>query len=225
MGNDSSTRQNDGADKIKCYFIRVTACIEVILALILLCLAGVFFIKHSIDIRTLVALALIITWIMVVIVYLSWAIFFYNINMGLTDEDWKKIEVARFTGKELYEPDENPNCDNSLGLPPGTIRGIIALTLLVAMLALAIIYFGNEKSVRENEFFVDSLDFFKTAFLMMIAFYFGTKSLEFLKPSSGTAANSGSTAGNTASGKPVKTNSPSTVQDNVPVKTNENAEG
>jgi hypothetical protein len=182
MGNNEKTDQNAGKDSTKKYFYRITACIEGILGIILVILILVFFIKHSIDLRTMLALALIIIWFGIVIIYLSWSIYYYNINMGITDADWKSIEDARFTSTPMTEPKDNPNSDQSLGLPPGTIRAIIALTLLVAVLALAIVYFGNERTVQENEFFIDSLDFFKTAFLMMIAFYFGSKSLEFLKP-------------------------------------------
>jgi hypothetical protein len=34
--------------------------------------------------------------------------------------------------------------------------------------------------IKENSFIVDNFDFIKTAFLMMIAFYFGHKSLELI---------------------------------------------
>jgi hypothetical protein len=181
MENNVTTDKNAGKDNTKKYFFRITAGIEGVLLIILLILLFVFLFKHSIDLRTMVALALIIIWFGIVIIYLSWSIYYYNINMGITDADWKTIEEARFTATPMTEPANNPNSDQSMGLPPGTIRGIIALSLLVAVLALAIVYFGTDKTLRENEIFIDSLDFFKTAFLMMIAFYFGSKSLEILK--------------------------------------------
>jgi len=223
MGNSSNIEHQAGSDNIKKYFFRITAGIEMILGAILLCLIFVFFFKHSIDLRTMLAIALIIIWFGVVIIYLSWAIYFYNVNMGLTDEDWQKIENNNDGSNANTGPDSNPNSDQSLGLPTGTVRAIIALTLLVAVLALAIVYFGNDRSVKENEIFIDSLDFFKTAFLMMIAFYFGSKSLEFLKV---PAANSGPGSN---PGKPVAgaigAVQPPAVQNNVPAKTSDNVEG
>jgi hypothetical protein len=181
MENNVTTDKNSGKDNTKKYFFRITAGIEGVLLIILLILIYSCLFRHSIDVRIMMALALIIIWFGIVIIYLSWSTYYYNINMGITDADWKTIEEARFTSTPMNEPKDNPNSDQSLGLPPGTIRGIIALSLLVAVLALAIVYFGNEKTLRENEIFIDSLDFFKTAFLMMIAFYFGSKSLELLK--------------------------------------------
>ena len=224
MGNSSTTEQNTGNDSIKKYFFRITAGIEGVLGALLICLFLVHFIQHSIDLRVVLALALIIIWVGVVILYLSWAIYYYNVNMGLTDDDWKDIVMARFTGNPMKEPEVNPNSDQSMGLPTGTIRAIIALTLLIAALALAIVYFGNDRSVKENEFFVDSLDFFKTAFLMMIAFYFGSKSLEFLKPPV-DKSKTGLQAANDATPDNANPNPASTSQGNVPVKTTENAEG
>jgi hypothetical protein len=181
MENNVTTDKNAGKDNTKKYFFRITAGIEAVLLIILLILVYFCLFRHTIDVRTMLALALMIIWFGIVILYLSWSTYYYNINMGITDADWKTIEEARFTSTPMNEPTDNPNSDQSLGLPPGTIRAIIALTLLVAVLSLAIIYFGNEKILRENEIFIDSLDFFKTAFLMMIAFYFGSKSLEILK--------------------------------------------
>ncbi|MEI7662694.1 MAG: hypothetical protein WCK34_10865 [Bacteroidota bacterium] len=223
MGNSSAEEPKAATDNTRKYFFRVTAGIEVILGAILLCLVFVYFFKHSIDLRTMIALSLIIIWFGVVIMYLAWAIYFYNVNMGLTDDDWLHIAATRLTGNPVTGPEENPNSDQSMGLPTGTVRAIIALTLLVAVLALVIIYFGNERSVRENEFLVDSLDFFKTAFLMMIAFYFGSKSLEFLKPSSGK-----NEAGSKTSNAAPPANAGATTdlsEGNVSAKTGENGAG
>ena len=170
-------------ENLKNYFFWITAIIEAILIGILLCLVFCFFEKGSkIEFREMAALAVIIIWIGVVILYLSWAIYFYNINLGITDKDWNDIENARFTDNKLDEPPQNPNSESTLGLPPGTIRGIIAMSLLVGGFAVSIIYFGNKNIAKDNEILVDNLEFFKTAFLMMIAFYFGQKSLESIWP-------------------------------------------
>lgn len=124
------------------------------------------------------SLCIIIIWIMVLVGYLAWAVYFYNINMGLTDEDWKEIRERKAAGKEFVEPDENPNSQQTLGLPPGTIRGVLALSLLFGAMAMMVASLGFDNQVEENKFFVDNFEFFKTAFLMMIAFYFGEKSLK-----------------------------------------------
>jgi len=65
--------------------------------------------------------------------------------------------------------------------PTETIRGIIALTLLVGAVSLFIYSMDRDTVVEKQDFFYDSFEFFKTAFLMMIAFYFGGRSLEVLR--------------------------------------------
>ena len=125
----------------------------------------------------------------ILVAYYAWAIYFYNINFGITDKDWDDIETSRNTRNKIEEPVENPNSEETFGLPPGTVRGTIALTLLVGTLAMVLISFGKESVVKDNEVFVDNFDFFKTAFLMMIAFYFGQKSLEYLQSNSNTKKN------------------------------------
>jgi len=45
---------------------------------------------------------------------------------------------------------------------------------------MILVSFNTKNIVKDNETFIDNFDFFKNAFLMMIAFYFGQKSLETL---------------------------------------------
>ncbi len=129
------------------------------------------------------AVALIISWIILLLIYYIWAIQFYNVNFGWAEQAWKRHEINKKDKPEIAkkEPPKNPNDTETLGLPPGTIRGTIALSLLVAGLAVMIASLSMESRLTENEFFVDNFEFFKTAFLMMIAFYFGNKSLDFLR--------------------------------------------
>lgn len=128
-----------------------------------------------------VAICILILWIGLLISYYAWAIYFYNINLGLTDLDWADIRLKNENDPASIEMRmDNPNQSQSLGLPPGTIRGTLTLTLMVAALAMSIAYLGEGSSLRKDEFFIDNFDFFKKAFLMMIAFYFGSKSLEYL---------------------------------------------
>ncbi len=165
-------------EKTGSYFFWITTVIEIIFLFIL------FFIymQKSIDIYNKLGICLIILWIGILVAYYSWAVYFYNINYGLTDKDWEKIEAAKDAGNDVDEPGDNPNAEQTFGLPPGTVRGTIALTLLVGALAMIIVAFGKDSVLKDNETFVDNFQFLKTGFLMMIAFYFGNKSLEYLLP-------------------------------------------
>ncbi|MEO1051993.1 MAG: hypothetical protein AAFX87_15280 [Bacteroidota bacterium] len=129
------------------------------------------------------AIAIMVSWVIVLIIYYIWAIYFYNVNMGWTDSDWETVEERKKRDPDGNhdEPMENPHGDQTLGLPPGTVRGTLALSLMVGALAMAIASMAMPETLKENEFFIDNFEFFKTAFLMMIAFYFGNKSLEYLQ--------------------------------------------
>ena len=134
------------------------------------------------ELYSLVALLLLLIWFGGLGAYYAWAIYFYNINRGLTNESWAILreEVKYSPEREAAIPKENPNKGETLGLPKGTIRGTLALTLMIVGLAMTIAAFGMDNVLKENTFLVDNFDFFKTAFLMMIAFYFGNKSLELI---------------------------------------------
>ena len=133
------------------------------------------------DFFDLIALTIIVIWFAILVGYYAWAIYFYNINLGLTDEDWAEIrERKKFNPEGVNEPKENPNINQTLGLPTGTVRGTVALTLLIGGVAMTIAALGMKNTLEANSFLVDNFEFFKTAFLMMIAFYFGNKSLEML---------------------------------------------
>src|SRR5690606_29030490 len=75
----------------------------------------------------------------------------------------------------------NPYRSQTFGLPPGTVRGMIAFTLLIGGMSLLIVSFGTEYTGAELALVRQQFEFFETAFLMMIAFYFGDKSLKYLK--------------------------------------------
>jgi hypothetical protein len=134
------------------------------------------------DLYNLTALGILLLWFGILTAYYAWAIYFYNINLGLTNEDWAEIrETKRHTPEGAIDvPSENPHINETLGLPTGTVRGSLALTLMVSALAMTIASLGMPSEVKENTFIVDNFDFIKTAFLMMIAFYFGNKSLELI---------------------------------------------
>jgi hypothetical protein len=151
------------------------------------------------DVFQILAASIIITWILLVIAYYIWAIRFYCINLGWTDADWaaksgklpesvtEDIGKATSVTPDTIEPDENPNKDQSMGLPEGTVRATIALSMLVAGLSMTIASFSMNNTFPLNALFIDHYEFFKTGFLMMIAFYFGTKSLDILRKTNNAA--------------------------------------
>ncbi|WPP53523.1 N-acetylmuramidase domain-containing protein [Catalinimonas niigatensis] len=152
-------------------------------------LGGLFvYIEHG-NLFQAVGLVVSIIWIAVFLRYFMWAVYNFNINYGLTDKDWDKIFEAREMAKMGYPvnpedakgPDKNPYRSQTFGLPPGTVRGMIAFTLLFGGLSLLIVSFGSEYTANELALVRQQFEFFETAFLMMIAFYFGDKSLRYLQ--------------------------------------------
>jgi hypothetical protein len=187
---DGKKTQRDNTQK---YFFRITLAIEIILGALLIALLISFMAgKPQLDIYSTVGIGLIILWIAIMVLYYSWAIYFYNVNLGLTDNDWRKIDESGNTDASVQTRTSNPEKGESLGLPAGSVRATIALSILVGGLALFIASLGRNNVLRDNQVSVDYFDFFKSAFLMMIAFYFGGKSLETLvSPKPKAASNSG----------------------------------
>lgn len=137
-----------------------------------------------------VAFDIIMVWLCVFTAYFIWALHFYNINFGVTNSEWEKIyheKEKRRNGNEYNihdindEPKENPYKKDTFGLPTGTVRGMIAFTLLFGAIAILIASLAPENNLSKESFLFDQFEFFKTAFLMMIAFYFGSRSLEYLR--------------------------------------------
>ncbi len=152
----------------------------------------------------IIAGALLLIWIVMVIVYLVWAIHRYNSNYGLSNHEWKilhpymyadenerdeyiklknqiMVEKQNMAGDTelvtapIEEPDENPYKLDSFGLPPNTIRGIIALTALFLFILMEGINYFSTIAVEDN---------FKELILalqMVIAFYFGSRAIEVFK--------------------------------------------
>jgi len=143
------------------------------------------FLVHSIsgvDLMKSIAAGIIICWVVILVVYYAWAIYFYNINLGWSDDKWGRHRVKQQMGEDdMPTPNENPHGEETLGLPPGTVRGTIALTLLVVAVALVISSINEKSVLSSNSVLANHFDFLKDAFLMMIAFYFGAKSLDLLK--------------------------------------------
>jgi len=151
--------------------------------------ASVLIYYSSGDIFKAIAVFFLLIWLLIFLRYFLWAVYHYNVNNGLSEEDWEKIEAARERFKkglpvletEIMEPEQNPYRSQTFGLPPGTVRGMIAFTLLFGAITILIATMGMNRVEVENSMLGDQFEFFKTAFLMMIAFYFGDKSLRYLQ--------------------------------------------
>ena len=173
------------------------AILTIILLIVLMIVTTAFQLAFgNITVYSFVAINLILIWLGLLIGYLAWAVYFYNINLGLTNESWAELKEKQISEDESVKldktidrkyagPTDNLYQGESLGLPPGTIRGSIALTLMIGGLALFIYSMGSSSIQEGNSFIYDNFEFFKTAFLMMIAFYFGSKSLEILQKKGG----------------------------------------
>jgi hypothetical protein len=78
------------------------------------------------------------------------------------------VLLFKYTFKTWTVENPNPYVDESLGMPRGTFRSILTLTLLYVAVILELVSVhtpGFEENVSQ----------FLTAFQMMIAFYFGSK--------------------------------------------------
>ena len=167
----------------------------VFVALGVLTVAGYFTIVTAETVDTsagynAIGFGIIMLWASIFLGYFIWATYFYNLNYGTSKAVWTKIEAAKHNkaNSKIYdqsiiddEPLYNPYKDQTFGLPPGTVRGMIAFTLLFGALALLVVSFGMKGELEPGSFFRDQFEFFKTAFLMMVAFYFGSQSLKYLK--------------------------------------------
>jgi hypothetical protein len=145
-----------------------------------------------------IALSLLVVWIGVVICYLAWSVYFYNFNFARSAKFWKKFEKKakeyEESGEkteaalyaELAAPMENPYKDETFGMPPGTVRGILALTILMGGISLFIGLFSEDPPLADSVFY-SYFQFFEDAFLMVIAFYFGTKGLDIITRQRGSS--------------------------------------
>ncbi len=144
-----------------------------------LCAAGIIIFDGKQGMYNAMALLLIVIWIYVFLRYFVWALYFYNVNYGIEDKVWDDIKNPE--KPSVNAPKHNPYRDHTFGLPPGTVRGMIAFTLLFGALAMLIYAMGKDFIIPADSYFWDQLEFYKTAFLMMIAFYFGSRSLQYLQ--------------------------------------------
>lgn len=178
---------------------------------------------------------LFIAWMVGVVLYYWWAIRHYNLNWGLSPQEWKILhpetycsdqkEIDQFlkrraaleqrTGKVLVEPSSNPYEKDSFGLPPGTVRGTLALTALVGFVLVQALTMVSPTSM-DNHF-----EELNTVFKMVMAFYFGSRALEVLEKSRKGDNSPSSSGGEQApegggEGKPAVTGNPNPAPVSAP---------
>ena len=166
----------------------------IVFSIVLVALAMVYsFVMYlnQINLFSIMGLLMIVVWMAVFMIYFVWSVYHYNINFGITDGEWKEIYKAKKEAREfgmdlpnsgVREPTHNPYRSQTFGLPPGTVRGMIAFTLLFGGISLLISSMGNtEVDPNLMQLRIQQFEFFETAFLMMIAFYFGDRSLKYFR--------------------------------------------
>lgn len=185
--NPKAKNENKNNNPYHSFFFRGTVILTTLLTLFGIFGAFFVYVEHG-NLFQAVGLATAVIWIAVFLVYFMWSVYFYNINYGLTDEDWNRIYDSKERQKaglsiqegELDVPQHNPFRSQTFGLPPGTVRGLIAFTLLMGGMSLLITSYGTAYSGVDIALLRQQFEFFETAFLMMIAFYFGDRSLRYL---------------------------------------------
>jgi len=99
---------------------------------------------------------------------------------------------VRFTFSNRWTKENpNPYQTETFGMPRGTFRGILTMTLLYIVVILELVnvrIIGFEQEFKE----------FMVAFQMMIAFYFGSKVMHHVTSSDEKKANAGSATSSTA---------------------------
>ncbi|MGB3465976.1 MAG: hypothetical protein WBA74_11930 [Cyclobacteriaceae bacterium] len=151
------------------------------LAMLALITTVIAFIRDSDQFFFNLAASLLVSWILTVMIFYVWAVYYFHIHLAVDEEELsplagqtENIGKAVAFGNKLLK---NPHLGETLGLPRGTIRGTMALSLLIAGLSLLIASLEMNQTFDANSLFIDNYEFIKTAFLMVIAFYFGHKSI------------------------------------------------
>lgn len=186
--NPKAKQENPNNNPYHSYFFKGTVVLTSLLTLFGIFGAFFVYVEHN-NLFQAVGLATAVIWISVFLVYFMWSVYFYNINYGLTDQDWDKIYEIKELKRQGFKVEEsedvdvpmyNPYRSQTFGLPPGTVRGMIAFTLLMGGMSLLITSFGSGYTGMDMALLSQQFEFFETAFLMMIAFYFGDRSLKYI---------------------------------------------
>ena len=139
--------------------------------------------KSTYDFLLVLSLGIICLWLIVAIVLIIIVYRRYNVFCGFCKKKYYKIikSIENDDTIPIHERAKhypcNPYRDETLGLPRGTIRGFLTITLLVGNLLLLWISFYAPPTTL----FSNRVEFITSAFLMMIAFYFGSRAVDVFK--------------------------------------------
>ena len=121
-----------------------------------------------------------LAWFVIIIAFLMYLFVRFHWYGGLRRKryllivDWVNNDESISPDQKSQHYPQNPYKDETFGLPRGTIRATLTLTLLFLNIAL---FFISVYAPPSN-IFANRVEFMATAFLMMIAFYFGTKAVD-----------------------------------------------
>lgn len=122
-------------------------------------------------------------WFLIMLGLLFYGLYRFHFTGGLGRQKYRQLvdEFDEDSAIPLHERvaryPQNPYKNETFGLPPGTVRGFLTLTLLIGN--CLVLYVGHY--APPSWVFDQRVDFITTAFLMMIAFYFGSKAVDVLK--------------------------------------------
>lgn len=121
-----------------------------------------------------------LVWFIIIIAFLMYLFVRFHWYGGLRRKryllivDWVNNDESISPDQKAHHYPQNPYKDETFGLPRGTIRATLTLTLLFLNIAL----FFISVYAPPSSIFANRVEFMATAFLMMIAFYFGTKAVD-----------------------------------------------
>ena len=139
--------------------------------------------KDSYSTAVFVFTVVMCLWFFVMTILLFWGLNRFHFTAGLGKEKYAELVAIIDHDEEIpiherqdYYP-KNPYQNESFGLPKGTIRGFLTLTLLV--MNCFVIYMSL--FAPPGRLYDDRIEYLTTAFLMMIAFYFGSRAVDVFK--------------------------------------------
>ena len=130
-----------------------------------------------------ISIAVVVVWFLFMLTAVFWAVRRFHFTGGLPRKKYEQLveavdedDTIPLYLKEEHYP-QNPYKDETFGLPKGTIRGFLTLTLLI--INCLILYIGVYAPPTAD--FDDRVGYMQDAFLVMIAFYFGSKAADLLQ--------------------------------------------
>lgn len=139
--------------------------------------------RPSYEMRIRLIIWVMFLWLLLAVGLILYGLYRFHFTAGLGRERYNRLvklidesDDIPIGEKSLHYP-QNPHEDQTFGLPRGTVRGLLTLTLLFANCSLLYVMAFSPPAIAIE----GRTEYIKTAFLMMIAFYFGSKAVDTLK--------------------------------------------